>query len=75
MVIVDRSGAIVLINSQVEQLFGYQRAELIGKSVDLLVPKRFGAHHHMQRDQYFSEPKPRPMGSGLQLWGRRKDGS
>ncbi|MBX3217379.1 MAG: PAS domain S-box protein [Labilithrix sp.] len=74
VVIVDRTGSIVLINAQTEQLFGYARAELLGESVDLLVPERFRANHRVHQEGYFSDPKVRAMGSGLELFGRRKDG-
>jgi protein-histidine pros-kinase len=75
MVIVDRLGLIHLINSQCERLFGYQRQELVGQPVELLVPLRFREGHPAHRAHYFGDPHPRPMGSGLELWARRKDGS
>jgi PAS domain S-box-containing protein len=75
MVIVDRSGRIVLVNSQTEKLFGYERSELIGEPVETLVPEKFRASHPGHRIRYFGEPKARYMGSGLELHGLRKDGS
>jgi PAS domain S-box-containing protein len=75
MVIVDREGHIVLINSQAEHLFGYAREELLGQPIELLVPQRYRPQHPGHRMQYFHDPHPRPMGSGLQLAGRRKDGT
>jgi len=75
MVIVDRTGHIALVNSQTQQLFGYSREELLGQPVELLVPSRYDAMHGGHREGYFSDPRRRPMGSGLQLSGRRKDGS
>lgn len=75
MVIVDRTGHIVLVNTQTEKLFGYARPELLGQLVDILVPDRFQARHPEHRTRYFTEPKVRPMGAGLELYGRRKDGS
>jgi protein-histidine pros-kinase len=75
MVIVDRTGRIVLVNTQTERLFGYTRAELLGQCVDILVPVRFRARHPEHRSRYFADPKVRPMGAGLQLHGCRKDGS
>lgn len=73
-VIVNRSGEIVLINSQTERLFGYTRAELLGHPIEILVPERFRAHHGAHRDGYFGEPRVREMGLGLDLYGLRKDG-
>jgi len=75
MVIVGRDGRITLVNSQVERLFGYERAELLGQPVEMLVPVRFRPHHPEHRSHFFSAPQPRSMGEGLQLFGLRKDGS
>jgi PAS domain S-box-containing protein len=75
MVIVDRAGCIALVNTQTQQLFGYTREELLGKPVELLVPEPYRAMHSRHRSGYFADPRRRPMGSGLQLSGRRKDGS
>jgi PAS domain S-box-containing protein len=73
MVIVGKDGRIVLVNAQTEKLFGYSRAELIGQAVELLIPERFQAQHPAHRDGYFVDPKPRVMGTGLELYGLRKD--
>jgi protein-histidine pros-kinase len=75
IVIVDRHGHIVLVNTQTERLFGYPRAELLGQSVDLLVPERFRGHHPGHRTRFIADPKVRSMGEGLELHGRRRDGS
>ena len=75
MVIVDREGRIVLVNSQTEKLFEYKRSELVGQPVEILVPDRFRGGHPDHRSRYFADPKARSMGSGLELWGRRQNGS
>lgn len=74
MVIVNNYGEIVLVNSQTEKLFGYTREELLGQTVELLIPERFRGNHSAHRTGYFSEPRVREMGAGLELFGRRKDG-
>jgi PAS domain S-box-containing protein len=75
MVIVDQRGKIVLINSRTEELFGYARQELLGYSVEVLIPERFHDRHLMHRGSYFSDPRQRPMGEELELFGLRKDGT
>jgi PAS domain S-box-containing protein len=75
MVIVDAAGKIVLVNAQTEKLFGYAREELTGERVEMLVPDRFRKQHPSHRESYSGEPHTRPMGVGLDLYGRRKGGS
>jgi PAS domain S-box-containing protein len=75
MVIVDGAGTISLVNAQTEKLFGYGRDELVGRSVDALVPDRLRVRHGAHRDSYFHNPRVREMGAGLELFGLRKDGS
>lgn len=75
MIIVDGRGRIVLVNAQAEALFGYERSELIGESVEKLVPESARARHPDLRTGYTTSPRVRPMGAGLDLSGRRKDGS
>lgn len=75
MVIVDHTGTIVLVNAQVEANFGYRRAELIGRSVEVLVPDRFAGAHAGFRSRYTDRPATRPMSGATELFARRKDGS
>jgi PAS domain S-box-containing protein len=75
IVIVDGHGSIVIVNAQTEKLFGYRRHELIGQQMEMLVPERFRGAHPQHRDHYFESPHPRAMGSGLELFGLRKDGT
>ncbi len=75
MIMIDKEGIIELINVQTEKIFGYARAELIGQSIDILLPDRFRGQHPDHRRTFFTTPKPRAMGAGRELFGRRKDGS
>ena len=75
IVIVDPDGRIVLVNTQTEKMFGYNRDELPGEPVEMLMPKRSRKAHVGHRANYGSNPGTRPMGTGLELAGRRKDGS
>ena len=72
---VDAGGAIVFANSQAEALFGYSREHLIGRPLEMLMPERLAAAHRGHRARFFSHPHTRPMKSGLELTGRRLDGS
>lgn len=74
VVIVNSKGEIVLVNSQTEALFGYSRTELLGESVEKLLPKRFRNQHLGHRGGYFANPRPRAMGANLNLFATRKDG-
>ncbi len=73
--IIDRDGLIVLVNEQTERMFGWRRAELIGQSIENLLPRRFHEAHTGLRTEYFANPSTRLMGAGLELAGLRKDGS
>ncbi len=75
MVIVDAAGRIVLVNAQAEKTFGYGRADLLNKPVEMLIPERFRSRHGGHRAGFLATPGVRPMGRGLELWGRRSDGS
>ena len=75
MVIVDGDGRIALVNAQTEAVFGYKRDELLGQPIEMLVPTRFRGAHGGHRSTYSHDPRVRPMGAGLELYGLRKDGS
>lgn len=75
MVLVNRSGMITLINHQVEVYFGYRRAELIGRPLEILIPDRYAEQHPLHRHQFFVDPQTRAMGAGRDLYAKRKDGS
>src|SRR5690348_13258194 len=74
MVMVDREGRIVLVNREIERLFGYRRDELLGQPIDMLVPQGTRARHPSLRATFHANPQVRAMGAGRELFGRRKDG-
>jgi PAS domain S-box-containing protein len=75
VVIVGLDGKIMIVNSQTERIFGHSRSELVGKPVEILVPQRYHSEHAGHRTGYFSDPRVRTMGSGLELYGLRRDGT
>jgi PAS domain S-box-containing protein len=75
IIMANETGRIVLANSQAERLFGYDRSELLGKLVELLLPGRYRGGHVAHRSGYFGQPRTRSMGAGLELYGLRKDSS
>src|SRR5205085_2629283 len=75
MVIANENAEIVLVNAQVEAVFGYTRGELIGRQVDILIPSHLRDAHAAHRHDYFADPHARPMGQGRDLYGLRKDGT
>ena len=74
MLMVDERGTILLVNAQIERQFGYSREELLGTSVEILVPESLRAAHHAHREEFYHKPEPRQMGAGRELFGVRKDG-
>jgi PAS domain S-box-containing protein len=75
IIAVDHRGRVIYANPQVETTFGYARTELIGELVELLIPDRVSERHVSHRSGFLSHPNARPMGIGMDLAGRRKDGS
>lgn len=75
VIIADEAGRIVELNRPAEQMFGFDRSELLGQPVEVLIPQRFRAKHPAQRESYSARPHTRPMGAGLQLYALRRDGS
>ena len=75
MLAVDQAGVIVLVNPQTEKLFGYLQEEIVGRPVEILIPEQFRERHRGHRGTFSAEPRVRPMGAKLQLFGLRKDGT
>ena len=75
ILLIDREGRIAYANVQAETLFDYARAELIGQRVEVLIPEDRRSMHLIHREVYQERPEKRPMGTGLQLYGRRRDGT
>ncbi len=75
MLVVDAEGTIVLVNIQAERMFDTPRGELVGRKVETLIPERFRGSHEGHRKGFMAEGRARPMGTGLELFGRKRDGS
>ncbi len=74
MLLVDRAGSIEIVNAQAEKVFGYHRDELIGKSVETLIPDRLGKKHLDFKSKFLDQPVARPMGAGRDLYAKKKNG-
>ncbi len=75
IVMTNEAGRIEMVNAQAERLFGYDRSELLGQQVEVLVPQPMRSGHPSMRDKFFREPRSRPMGAGRDLCGLHKDGT
>jgi hypothetical protein len=75
IILINTTGRITLVNTAAERMFGYQRSELLGEALEILLPERIRRGHVEHRTGYFAEPRVRPMGIGLDLSGRRQDGT
>lgn len=75
IVTVDRNGTVLYTNARLNEMFGYDRGELLGQAVETLIPERFRELHAHHRQSYVEQPHIRPMGTGMDLAGRRRDGS
>ena len=75
IVLVNQQGKIVLANPSAGRMFGYEPDELVGKSIEILIPERFSSHHHQLRDGFYEKPSNRVMGQGRDLYGKKKDGT
>ena len=73
MIMVDAQGRILLLNSEVEKIFGYSKEELLGKKIEILVPSRFHQQHPHDRKEFLNAPAKRAMGAGRDLFGLRKE--
>src|SRR5262245_201467 len=75
LLMTDSTGTIILVNREIERLFGYSREELLGRPIEMLVPERARAEHPQYRTGFGREPRVRSMGAGRELFARRKDGT
>src|SRR5688572_29532535 len=75
IILTGQQGKIVLVNPAAERIFGYKSAELVGETIEILVPEQFRHDHHELRENFYATPSNRAMGHGRELYGRNKDGT
>src|SRR5581483_11811124 len=75
IVVCNENGDIMLVNQQAENLFGYEREELLGETIEILLPGRFRTEHVRHRGHFIARAQARPMGMGLELYGLHKSGT
>src|SRR5579863_7606274 len=75
LVVTDQDGSIVLVNARTNEMFGYTGTELAGQKLEVLLPEKYRKAHVKHREAYNHSPKQRSMGTGMDLWAKRKDGS
>ena len=75
MILTNSSGKIILVNPAAEKMFGYEKQELIGNPIEILIPEKFKHHHHQLREGFYHKPSNRVMGQNRDLNGRKKDGT
>lgn len=75
LMIVNRNGEMVMLNPMAEKMFGYERGELVGKKIEMLIPTKFQTKHIQHREKFIEHPQPRAMGKGMDLFGMKKDGT
>jgi len=74
VIVVGKDGTLMIVNSQSKKVFGYDRREILGKQSEILIPRRFRDKHPQHPDSFITKPMLRPMGAGLELYGRKASG-
>lgn len=73
-IVIDSDGKVVVFNQQAEFMFGYDRSEVLGKAIEMLLPEELREQHRLHRDGFMNEPRTREMGAGLVLRGLKRNG-